>query len=376
MPLLAFVIAAIMIVVALTINGNWLMYNHINAQNTADLSARSALVKIIGDTETDGRIDRAQSLAVRLYNLNIDRDTPGFAPERVRFGNVADPDALEPVFNEVFSDREAISAVHVDTPLQLQEKQVKVLFSNLLGRQSVPIFAEAKASTRPIDIMLCLDCSRSMNRMSSTGKFPPGAVTIHEKPLPGSRYFEMMDTVTLFLDAMKDVNPNARVGLITFGGGITTARNGLAASVVSALDDHGARMEQPLTLVISEEINEINETLQSYVSDHPALGLGTDIYEGVQFSVDAFNNGNASQHVIMLSDGAQAAVSSPAPIVAAQDAAAAGVTIHTIAFGGNINVMGDIAVETGGTTVIARSEDELRDAFSKLLGRFRTQLVD
>ena len=77
----------------------------------------------------------------------------------------------------------------------------------------------------------------------------------------------MMDTVTLFLDAMKDVNPNARVGLITFGGGITTARNGLAASVVSALDDHGARMEQPLTLVISEEINEINETLQSYVSD-------------------------------------------------------------------------------------------------------------
>ena len=89
-PLLAIVMAAILAVAALTINSNWLMYNSINAQNTADLSARSALVKVIGDTEFDGRIDRARDLAVRMYELNIDRDSDGINGERIRFGSVLD----------------------------------------------------------------------------------------------------------------------------------------------------------------------------------------------------------------------------------------------------------------------------------------------
>ena len=54
MPLLAVVTVALLIVAALTINSNWLMYNQINAQNTADLSARGSLSKILSDTEIEG----------------------------------------------------------------------------------------------------------------------------------------------------------------------------------------------------------------------------------------------------------------------------------------------------------------------------------
>ena len=78
----------------------------------------------------------------------------------------------------------------------------------------------------------------------------------------------------------------------------------------------------------------------------------------------------------MLSDGQQAAVKRPAPIEAAQAASQANVTIHKISFDGNFGAMEDIAAETGGANFAAASDDELREAFDKLLGRFRVQLVD
>ena len=51
LPLLAVVLTAILIVVALAINSNWLLYSQINAQNTADITARSTLAKILADTD-------------------------------------------------------------------------------------------------------------------------------------------------------------------------------------------------------------------------------------------------------------------------------------------------------------------------------------
>ena len=252
-----------------------------------------------------------------------------------------------------------------------------LLSSFLGGVDTVDIVSEAKASTRPLDLILCLDASRSMNRVSTAEKaFPPGGTSIHEKPLPGSRWSELTDTVALFLDAMRDINPNARIGLVTFGGGASTERI-LGTGVESPLDLDLARLEQSLTLVISNEAGAIPATLQSYVDDNPALGLGTSLYEGLQVSLGTFdNNNNSSKHIVMLSDGAQAAVPSPEPILAAEDAADANVTVHTIAFGTGVDVLGDIAKETGGSTFSALGEDELREAFASLLARFRTKLVD
>jgi len=78
----------------------------------------------------------------------------------------------------------------------------------------------------------------------------------------------------------------------------------------------------------------------------------------------------------MLSDGSQAAPGRPGPLVAAKAAAEEDITIHTISFGGDFGVMTNIANETGGANFTALSDDELREAFGSLLGRFRTQLVD
>lgn len=115
-PLLAFVIIALLVIAALTINSSWLLYNQLNVQNAADLSARSSLVKIIEDTEFEGRIDRARDLGVRLYELNLDRPDAQFDPNSIRFGRVADLSASEPVLIATQNDAFPISAVQVVPP--------------------------------------------------------------------------------------------------------------------------------------------------------------------------------------------------------------------------------------------------------------------
>ncbi len=378
-PLLALVITALLVISALTINSSWLLYSQLNVQNSADLSARSSLVKIISDTEFDGRIDRARDLGTQLYELNLDRPDAEFDRNSIRFGQVDSLSALEPVLIETLDNTFPISAVQVNAPAEQSQREVKVFLSNFLGgRESVEIFADATASTRPVDIVLCLDASRSMNRTSSSRSFPPGGTTINERPLPGSRWFELVDTVELFLEEIQKVNPNSRVGLVTFGGGagantLANAGDGIA----SPLDADLARFEQALTLVISPQIENINVKLDSYVTDNPALGLGTSLYDGIELSVNSFDStSNSSKHIIMLSDGEQAAVNSPNPLQAATAASDAHVVIHTISFGGSFGVMSDISTETGGSNFSALSEDELREAFANLLGQFNTQLVD
>ena len=375
LPLVAVFITAFMLVAALTINSNWFMFNHTNAQNTADISARASLQRIVVDSQADGRIDRARDLGVRLYNLNITRNGPGFSPERIRFGNTQG-DGTGNTFSEVFSDSDVVSAVFVDSPVQLEQQNVEVFFAGLLGSgPHVKIVADATVSTRPIDIILCLDASRSMTRLSggTPNQLPPGGMTIHEPPLPGSRWHSLTDTVVLFLDALRDTNPNARVGLVTFGGGATPNAN---QQPPSPLDDDLSRFEVPLTVVVDNDVANINAVMDSYV-DHPALGLGTSLYDGIETSIGAFQTDtNSVRHIVMLSDGSQAAVTRPDPIVAASAASQANIVIHTISFDGDLETMQDIADETGGATFAAASDDELREAFAQLLGRFRVQLVD
>ena len=78
----------------------------------------------------------------------------------------------------------------------------------------------------------------------------------------------------------------------------------------------------------------------------------------------------------MLSDGEQAAVSSPKPLVAAEAAADQGIVIHTISLGGSFDVMDNIADETNGTKFSALNEEQLKESFSRLIGRFQTKIVD
>ena len=376
LPLVAVLLTAVLVVAAFTLNTNWVLYHQINVQNSTDLAARASLVKILGDTEFNGRTDRAKALGARVYKLNLDRPDPLFTEDRIRFGQVANATAMDPVFNENADEDDAIGAVQIEPAQSLDEQRVGMLFRGFLDTESVNLNSDAIVSTRPIDVVLCLDASRSMNRTSSaTFALPTGGTSINEPPLPGSRWFELVDTVSLFLNAIRQTNPNARIGLVTFGGGFVGIRSG-GFLVESELDEELARREQGLTVVISNNAGKINQKLESY-KNLPALGLGTSLFDGIMESLNLFNRPESSKHIIMLSDGSQSSVGArPGPLVAANTAVTDSVIIHTISFGGEFAVMNSIAETTGGSNFTALSQEQLVDAFSNLLGRFRVQLVD
>lgn len=379
LPLIAVFIAAFMFVAALTINSNWFMFNHTNAQNTADICARASLQTILDDTSSNGRFERARDLGTRLYDLNFARNVSSFDADRIRFGNVLDASVDDPEFIETLDEDNVVSAVHVDSPVQLEQQQVEVFFSKLLGSDpKIKIFADAKASTQPLDIFLCLDASRSMNltpnspNTLSRAVFPPGATDMNEPPFPGSRWDGLTETVELFLNEMLEKNPNARIGLVTFGGGGNPRGN-----ISSPLDADLSRFEVGLTIAAADGVKKINDVLESYVTDYPALAWGTSLYDGLTTATKSFlKDNNSSKHIIMLSDGSQAGVTRPNPLIAARSAANKDITVHTVAFGGGERSMRDIAVMGGGETFFAASELELKEAFGSLLSRFRVQLVD
>lgn len=369
-PIVVVMIVMLMTVSAVTLNLNWMLYHRINAQSTADLSALSALASIQTDANAATRITDSKELGRRLYELNYDRSDVGITQDEIRLGYLENTVSSNPSFVVSESNNSSISAVEVSAPSESHD-DVPLFFGDFFGNsKNVTIVADSTVGTKTVDIMLCLDASRSMNRVSTSRQLPPGAKGIHEPPLPGSRWFELKATVASFLDSLRDLNPNARIGLVTFGGGLVRQH------IKSDLDADWARLETKLTLAASDEANGINDLLESYARDHPALGLGTSIYDGLDFSIKELDNTDATRHIILLSDGEQVAPGRPDESVAAADAHAEGITIHSISFGGNFTALNAISNLTGGSNFTAFSESQLRDAFNQLLGSFRVQLVD
>ena len=362
-PIVVVLIILLLTISCITINSNWLLYHRINAQNTADLAAMSALARIQSDPDTGARIYNAKVLGSRIYDLNYDRASEGLDSDEVQLGFLVDPDEDEPTFVRAEELDAAVSAVQILEP-QSASNSVQVFLANMLGaNDSVRIVANSTVGTKAVDIMLCLDASRSMNRLSSSNGFPSGGSSINEPPLPGSRWFELKDTVRSFLDELRETNPNARVGLVTFGGGWPLESWG-----ISGLDYDMARTELEPTLTVSDEVLGINDTLDSYATNYIALGRGTSIYDGIQDAVAAMDNPNATRHIVLLSDGQPWQPGRPNTMVAAANAANKNITIHTISFSGTFSTLVKVAEETSGLTFTASNQSELNNAFHILAG--------
>ena len=366
-PLMVVFMVVIMIFSGITVNYSWIQYHKINAKTAADLTARSTLQQLLSDTDYDSREHTAREMGAIIFDLNRD-DRVSFDSDRIKFGEIEDIDEINPVFIEAHHPTDVISAVYVTPPTDDSEKQVNIFFSNLLGgRETIAVSSEAKAATIPVDIMLCLDASRSMNRKPD-GSAVRGYGT-HGPPGPGSRWYVLTDTVALFLDAVKDINTSARVGLVTFGGGGTAP----ASRGHSPLDDDEARFENALTSVLSPNIDELNQTLRSYITDYPALGWGTRIGAGINLCVPNFDRRNTQKHILLLGDGASPVTPT---LNAARNAAANDIRVHSISFGGSFGILEDAAIAGEGMFFVAETEEELKEAFRAFLGNLKASLVD
>ena len=362
-PLMAFVISVLLIVLAISINTNWMMFSKTAEQSAADLASISTLNYFSQDLSKPNNISDSRGIGEEILQLNRGGTGQG---DRIKFGYLSGSNAHDPVFSEDESDIEAVK-VELDNA-----NKVPLFMGGFLGRDDVAISAEATSVFQAVEVVLAIDASRSMNRRVSSNNFPEGASSIHERPRKGSRWFVLVDAMGDFLAAVKDANPNTRIALVTFGGGRT------GHTVESPLDETEARLEIPLESI--QFSDDFMNLVNSY-KDYPALGLGTYISDAIDTSLDELLRGNvrAKRFVILLSDGDQYTFDDvrPTPGEAAQHAVANNIKIHTINFQRDANPqLLEASTVSGGLNFEAGDTVALKAAFTDLVRQFRLRLAD
>ena len=370
LPLIAFLMLSLILALGLMVELNWLSASRFEAQSASDLATRSALARLYDNTTNLDQlaIDEAKDLGVEIYQRNF--PSLPIAAADLDFGRLdGTTEDFEVLANEnQFIDITASRVEH--------QQRFTPLLGTLLAQSDIDLPVFTVAETGRFELYLALDASRSMNRTADGAtEFPPGGTTIDEPPLPGSRWFTLLEEVENFLDLVEQTDTGtgasaSLIGLTTFGGGLNPA------NTPSPLDADFGRFEfAAAPLAVNNPL--IIQRLEDY-SQLPALGVGTSIYDGVQLATQQLQTTQTprQQFIVLFSDGFQAVNGQrPNELEAAQDAANLGITIYTIAFATDNQNLADIAKITGGESFSANNQQELQDAFTAIARSLSTRVA-
>ena len=370
LPLIAFLMLSLILALGLMVELNWLSASRFEAQSASDLATRSALARLYDNTTNLDQlaIDEAKDLGVEIYQRNF--PSLPIAAADLDFGRLdGTTEDFEVLANEnQFIDITASRVEH--------QQRFTPLLGTLLAQSDIDLPVFTVAETGRFELYLALDASRSMNRTAEgLTEFPPGGTTIDEPPLPGSRWFTLLEEVENFLDLVEQTDTGtgasaSLIGLTTFGGGLNPFMT------PSPLDADFGRFEfAAAPLAVNNPL--IIQRLEDY-SQLPALGAGTSIYDGVQLATQQLQTTQTprQQFIVLFSDGFQAVNGQrPNELEAAQDAANLGITIYTIAFATDNQNLADIAKITGGESFSANNQQELQDAFTAIARSLSTRVA-
>ena len=374
LPLIAFLMLSLILALGLMVELNWLSASRFEAQSASDLATRSALARLYDNTTNLDQlaIDEAKDLGVEIYQRNF--PSLPIAAADLDFGRLdGTTEDFEVLANEnQFIDITASRVEH--------QQRFTPLLGTLLAQSDIDLPVFTVAETGRFELYLALDASRSMNRTADgtangADEFPPGGTTIDEPPLPGSRWFTLLEEVENFLDLVEQTDTGtgasaSLIGLTTFGGGLNPFMT------PSPLDADFGRFEfAAAPLAVNNPL--IIQRLEDY-SQLPALGVGTSIYDGVQLATQQLQTTQTprQQFIVLFSDGNQAVNGQrPDELEAAQDAANLGITIYTIAFATDNQNLADIAKITGGESFSANNQQELQDAFTAIARSLSTRVA-
>ena len=370
LPLIAFLMLSLILALGLMVELNWLSASRFEAQSASDLATRSALARLYDNTTNLDQlaIDEAKDLGVEIYQRNF--PSLPIAAADLDFGRLdGTTEDFEVLANEnQFIDITASRVEH--------QQRFTPLLGTLLAQSDIDLPVFTVAETGRFELYLALDASRSMNRTADGAtEFPPGGTTIDEPPLPGSRWFTLLEEVENFLDLVEQTDTGtgasaSLIGLTTFGGGLNPFMT------PSPLDADFGRFEfAAAPLAVNNPL--IIQRLEDY-SQLPALGVGTSIYDGVQLATQQLQTTQTprQQFIVLFSDGFQAVNGQrPNELEAAQDAANLGITIYTIAFATDNQNLADIAKITGGESFSANNQQELQDAFTAIARSLSTRVA-
>lgn len=228
---------------------------------------------------------------------------------------------------------------------------VRLFFGNMLG---TPTFAPqqiATASQLEQEIVLCLDRSGSMcfDMTGIESSYPQGRNAKKPPDPDDSRWAALETAVDVFLNILASQRTQPRVGLVTWSAATNT--------------DPAATRDSQMTTNYSSIAASVDARFNNDMTGATNMAAGID--EAVKQLTEPGIKALAIRTIVLMTDGDWN--DGRDPILSANEAANAGVVIHTI---GMLNqdqyTLQQIATITGGEYIYASDVTELQAAFTKI----------
>lgn len=255
---------------------------------------------------------------------------------------------------------------------------VGLFFGKLMGSETFMPRETATASQFEQDIVLCLDRSHSMcfDRSGVDWSYPPlinsrilvkGLRSESDKHLASSphpslsRWSSLSGAIDTFMTTLNELDTTPQIGLVTWGSKIT--KSNYEGNLTNRTFEAAVRNQE-----LSTDYEAISSDVKAIGNDL-VLG-GTNMSAGLTEAISVLTSKNVRPYtqksIILMSDGQWNQGTDP--VITAQVAKDAGITIHAISFleGTDQTTMKKIAALTGGNHYFASSEKELKEAFRNL----------
>lgn len=359
-PLVAVVLLAILVVGGVAIDSARLQLVKAELRAAADNVARSAANElVIADSVSAARL-RAQEIAsqYRVGNATFEIGDSDIVFGRVTKSSGASvftAGAMPPNSVRVSARRETGSAAGA----------VAMLFGSMFGVDSAEVKSNAIAGFRLVDVGFVLDRSSSMKLdvMDSALGMSSVDPRFMSPPNVSSRWQALDRAVASFIDGLKTNDADEQVGMVTYASDFSFPPYTWPASTVNL----------NLTTNLDACTTEMTVLTNSIWNGNTYIEAG--MRDGISLLLSGPNARlNAEKIMIVFTDGIQNVGECRN---AAVDAAASGITIHTITFGDYADqvTMAEVAAIGKGSHAHANDEATLKSIMQALVANMAS-LVD
>lgn len=365
--LMTVILVALLAVAGLTINIAQLAVARTELRLATDAAAKAGTV-VLGQTQSTDQA-RAQAIEIAARHLVSGRPLV-LNEEDIQFGSsLRNPNGTY-TFNK---NQEPFNSVQVNAILGENSAtgSIEFLMSGFIEADAFSLHNKAIASRVDHDVCLVVDRSGSMAWDLSDQEWSyPGvsdASIIQNYFLPPhdshSRWAALRRAVDVFHEQLRDVSFEARVGLVSYSSNFIF---GLYESEASTIEN-----------VLTTEFDDVAASLAS-LSTRPLIG-NTNIASGMQGAVDVLTGDDsritAKATMVVLTDGVK--TQGTDPVIVAQAAAAANITVHTITFSQQADqaLMQQVAAIGGGNHYHAPTEEALQAIFREIAETLPSILV-